>query len=254
MAFRQGIVSLIGWSFLSMRSWHAVAIVGAVFAAGCSSGPPLRTTEYVTVSETGLLPPPTPADLAQPAHPLTVGPFDRLAIEVYGIDELARTVQADAAGTIDFPLAGSIQAAGLTPTQVSDEIERRLTGRYVRDPQVLVTVEESANRFVTVDGEVTQPGAVGISGRMSLMQAVARAQGTTEFARLSHVVLFRTVEGRRLAALYDLRAIRAGLYEDPQVYPQDVIVVGTSQARRIFRDVLQGSSLLTTPIIALIQR
>lgn len=236
-----------------MRLWTVLAF-GGVLVAGCSSGPPLRTTEYVTVSDTGILPPPTAADLTVPAQPLVIGPFDRLSIEVYGIDELARTVQADAAGNIDFPLTGEIAAAGLTPRDLSAEIERRLAGRFVRNPQVLVNVEESANRFVTVDGEVQQPGAIPVTGRLTLMQAVARAQGVTEFARLSHVVLFRTVDGQRMAALYDLRAIRAGHYQDPQVYGQDVIIVGTSQARRIFRDVLQGSTLLTTPIIALIQR
>ena len=239
--------------FLGIHPLGAVALCAAFSVAGCSNGPPLQSSEYVTVSETGILPPPTPMDIAAPAQPLTIGPFDRLAIEVFGIDELARTIQADGNGTIDYPLAGTIEAAGMTTAQLADEIERRLTGRYVREPQVLVTVEESATRFVTVDGEVNQPGMVGITARMTLMQAIARAQGATEFARLSHVVLFRTVEGRRLAALYDLRAIRAGMYEDPQVYAQDVIIVGTSQARRIFRDVLQGSALITTPIIALIQ-
>lgn len=235
-----------------MKAWKVMAF-GALLA-GCSSGPPLRTTEYVTISETGVLPPPTPGDLSVPAQPLTIGPYDRLSIEVYGIDELARTVRADAEGTIDYPLTGEIPAAGLTPQELSNVIEQHLAGRFVRNPQVFVNVEESTNRFVTVDGEVQQPGLVPIAGRMSLMQAVARAQGVTEFARLRHIVLFRTVNGQRMAALYDLRAIRAGLYEDPQVYSQDVVIVGTSQARRIFRDVLQGSALLTTPIIALIQR
>ena len=199
-----------------------------------------------------MLPPPSAADLAAPGQPYVVMPFDRLQIEVYGVDELARTVQADAAGKISFPLVGEIQAGGQTPIQVAQEIERRLAGRYVRNPQVTVNVEDSQMRVVTVDGEVTTPGLYPIVGRMTLMQAIARAQGATEFARLNHVVLFRTVGGQRLAALYDLRSIRSGIYRDPEIYPQDVIVVGESRARRLFRDVIQGSTLLTTPIIALI--
>jgi polysaccharide export outer membrane protein len=229
----------------------AVTTCGLLIA-GCSTTPPLRSSEYVRVSDTGVLPPPSAADLAAPGQPYVVMPFDRLQIEVYGVDELARTVQADAAGKISFPLVGEIQAGGQTPIQVAQEIERRLAGRYVRNPQVTVNVEDSQMRVVTVDGEVTTPGLYPIVGRMTLMQAIARAQGATEFARLNHVVLFRTVGGQRLAALYDLRSIRSGIYRDPEIYPQDVIVVGESRARRLFRDVIQGSTLLTTPIIALI--
>jgi polysaccharide export outer membrane protein len=234
--------------------WSATAALSGLMVAGCSSSPPLQTTQYVTVSETGMLPPPSAADLAAPGQPYTIMPFDRLQIEIYGVEELSRTVQADAAGMISFPLAGEVQAGGLSPVQVAQEIERRLAGRYVRNPQVTVNIEESVSRVVTVDGEVTMPGLYPIVGRMTLMQAVARAQGATEFARLNHVVLFRTVDGQRMAALYDIRAIRAGLYQDPEVYAQDVVLVGESRARRIFRDIIQSSALLTAPIIAILQR
>ncbi|MDQ8757236.1 polysaccharide biosynthesis/export family protein [Sphingosinicella sp. LHD-64] len=240
--------------YRTMRLWTALAIGVSFSIAGCSSGPALQTTQYLTVSDTGTLPPPTIADLTAPAQAQLIGPLDRLSIEVYGIDELGRTVQTDNVGNVTLPLAGEIPAAGLTPQQLAHQIEQRLSGRYVRNPQVTVNIEESANRFVTIDGEVRRPGVVPLGGRMSLSQLVARAQGTTEFARLSHVVLFRTVEGQRMAALYDLRAIRAGLYPDPEIYSQDTVLVGESQARRIFRDILQGSTLLTTPIIALVQR
>ena len=225
--------------------------LGAV-VAGCST-PSLQSSEYVTVADSGALPPPTTADLSMPAHPQIIGSFDRIAIDVYGVDTLSRTVQTDANGKLRYPLIGEIDARGLTPTQLAARLETSLT-RYVRHPQVLVSIVESANQVFTVDGEVQQAGIFPLSGRITLMQAIARAQGATEFARLSHVVVFRTVGGRRMAALYDLRSIRAGIYQDPEIYAQDVIVVGESQARRIFRDVLQGSTLLTTPIIALIQR
>jgi polysaccharide export outer membrane protein len=105
---------------------------------------------------------------------------------------------------------------------------------------------------VTVDGEVRQPGVYPVAGPMTLMRAIARAQGTTEYARTSFVVLFRTVNGRQLAALYDVRAIRLGAYEDPPVYPQDLVVVGESQARRLFPQIIQGVGLLLSPLITTI--
>lgn len=56
-----------------------------------------------------------------------------------------------------------------------------------------------------------------------------------------------------MAALYDVRAIRQGAYEDPPVYPQDLIFVGESQARRLFPQIVQGASLLLTPLITILR-
>ena len=91
-------------------------------------------------------------------------------------------------------------------------------------------------------------------GRQTLTRTVARARGATEFARLTHVVIIRDVGGQRLAALYDVRAIRQGLYADPEVYANDVISVGKSRSRRLSRDLIQGSGLIAAPIVALLQR
>jgi polysaccharide export outer membrane protein len=76
----------------------------------------------------------------------------------------------------------------------------------------------------------------------------------TEFARLQDVVIFRTVGEQQMAALYNLSAVRRGAYPDPEIFAGDVIVVGDSPARRLFRDVLQASPLFVTPIVALLQR
>jgi polysaccharide export outer membrane protein len=88
---------------------------------------------------------------------------------------------------------------------------------------------------------------------MTLMRAVATAKGASEFAKLDDVVIFRTVKGQQLAALYNLTAIRRGNYEDPEVFANDVVVVGDSQARRLFKDALQVVPLLMTPLIIALQ-
>jgi len=146
-----------------------------------------------------------------------------------------------------------VEAAGLTPDELSNVIETRLTGRYVRNPEVTVNLEETVSQVITVDGQVEKAGLYPVIGRMTLMRAVATAGGTSEFAKLSDVVIFRTVNGQQLAGLYNLKAIRRGNYEDPEVFANDVIIVGDSQARRIFKDILQASPLLTTPLIVLTQ-
>lgn len=179
--------------------------------------------------------------------------MDRLVIDVVGFENLTgRRLQVDAAGGISVPIAGTVEVGGLTPAEAEDRIEQRLRAAYVRAPQVSVNVEESLSRYVTVDGEVTQPGNYPLVNNMTLMRSVAAARGAGQFARLEHVVLFRTVNGQRMAALYDLQAIRRGAYADPRVYAQDVIVVGNSPARRIFNDLIQASTLLTGPLIAIL--
>jgi polysaccharide biosynthesis/export protein len=81
------------------------------------------------------------------------------------------------------------------------------------------------------------------------MRAVAVAKGTAEFAKLDDVVIFRTVNGQKMAALYNLKAIRRGVYNDPEVFANDVVVVGDSQARRLFKDALQIAPTLLTPLV-----
>jgi len=232
----------------------SLAVGGGLLLSACSSSPPLRSTAELAVVQGSELPAPTLTDLAAPASPYVIGPFDKLEIEVYGAEDLSMEVQADASGQISYPLAGDVEAAGMTPAQLAQTIKSRLAAGFMRDPQVIVTRKDSPNQVVTVDGEVSEPGVYPISGRTTLIQTLSRAKGATEFADLNHVVVMRTVDGQRMAALYDLRAIRSGIYADPQLYPQDVVMVGTSRARRIFKTIVEGAQLITTPLIVLLQR
>jgi polysaccharide export outer membrane protein len=235
-----------------MRFFTVALLAASALLAGCAGGR-LGGSPNVRVVEGNQLPPPTLQDLAAATRPYLLGPLDRLSVEVFGVADLNRALQVDAAGNISLPLAGTIQVAGLTPTQVEDLVEERLRGRYIRDPQVTVNLTDALSQHVTVEGEVDEPGIYPILGRMTLMRAIARAKGTTEFARRQHVVVFRTVGGQNMAALYDLRAIQLGAYDDPEVYANDIVVVSEDRARRIFRDVLQSGGLITTPLVALLQ-
>lgn len=236
-----------------MRFWFAPALAGAFLTASCGGPPPLRSTADLTVAETGVLPPPTREDITAQGRTYVIGPQDRLAIEVYGVTELSRIVQVDASGRISLPLIGDMQVSGMMPNELARAVESQLAGRYVRNPRVSVNITEALSQVVTVEGEVEEPGIYPVIGRMTLLRAIARAKGTGEFARLQHVVLFREVEGRQMAALYDVRAIRQGLYPDPEIYPNDLVVVGEDRARRLFHDLIQGSGLLTAPIVAILQ-
>jgi polysaccharide export outer membrane protein len=232
-------------------SWRLLP--AAVALASCSS-PGLMDTGKVVIMTPESLPPPSLSDLTDGVRPHYIGPFDQISVDVLGLPELSRQVRVDANGHVAVPLAGSVDVTSKTPEELASTIEERLRATYVKDPRVTVTVNETVSQTLTVDGEVRSPGIFPVLGRMTLMKAIASAQGTTDVASTNHVVVFHRVSGQQMAALYDLRAIRLGAYQDPQVYTNDVVVVGESSARRLFPQVLQAAGLLMTPIVAILTR
>ncbi|MDQ2765487.1 MAG: SLBB domain-containing protein, partial [Pseudomonadota bacterium] len=110
-------------------------------------------------------------------------------------------------------------------------------------------LKESATRSVTVDGSVRQPGVFPAIGPMTLLQAVALARGTDDLANPKRVAIFRTIDGKRMAAAFDLTRIRRGTETDPQIYPGDTVVVDGSGLKKAQRDLLQ-----VLPVTALFLR
>lgn len=239
-----------------MRNRFLLLLLSAALAS-CGGREELggaQTASDIRVVGADSLPEPTRVDLFELNRPYLIGPFDKLIIDVFGIEELSKQeVQTDAGGRISFPLAGIVEAAGKTPGELEEEIEGRLRGQYVRDPQVTVNLKETVSQVITIDGQVREPGLYPVIGKMTLMRAVAVAKGTAEFAKLDDVVIFRTVNGQKMAALYNLQAIRRGNYADPEVFANDVVVVGDSIARRRFKDALQIAPTLLTPLIYILQ-
>tara|TARA_B100000678_G_C18220130_1_gene506817 strand:- start:2205 stop:2915 length:711 start_codon:yes stop_codon:yes gene_type:complete len=227
---------------------RVVAAMMPLALAACVSSPPLGGAGAV-VADAGGLPPPGREDLVSASRPYLVGPFDKLRIDVFGVEDLQRDVQIDASGNLSFPLIGTVDVAGMTPNELAQSIRQRLEGQYIRNPHVTVNLLETVSQAVTVDGQVNDPGVYPVVGQMTLMRAVATAGGVGEFARLSDVVVFRRTNGQKMVGLYNLEGIRRGNYPDPPIYANDVVIVGESPARRMFENIIQGSSLLTTPLI-----
>lgn len=221
----------------------------------CSDSPPLRNpAPDTTVVRQEAMPFPTGADLLSANRPYLIGPFDKLKVDVFGIEDLEREVQTDASGNFLYPLIGLVEAGGKTPAELARVIESKLRGQFVRNPQVTVNLDETTSQVVTVDGQVKKPGMYPVIGRMTLVRTIAVAEGTSEFANLTDVVVFRTVNGQRFAGLYNLKAIRDGRYEDPEIFANDVVVVGDSPQRRLFKDLMAVAPAIATPIIILLQQ
>ena len=235
---------------------QVLLLSASLLVAGCGgSVKPIGGAPNVRVVETAILPVPTSNDYRVPGRAYAIGPFDKLRIDVMGMPEFSlQEVQADAGGKFSVPLAGSIDAAGKTPEEVSLVIRDRLREGHVRDPRVAVNLLETVSQLITVEGEVEKPGLYPATGNMTLLSAIARAEGTTEFSNLKDVVVFRTVENQQYAALYNLAAIRRGAYSDPEIYANDRVIVGDSPQRRLFRDLLQIVPLITTPLVVALQK
>lgn len=192
------------------------------------------------------LPPPDSAGVLRPeSAEYRIGAQDQLEINVFGIEELKRSVQVDSGGKVLLPLIGQVQAGGRTPGELSGDIATALKAKYMKDPQVIVTVKEAQSQKVTVDGAVIQPGVYPLAGPTTLLQAVSLARGPDpKLANVKRVAIFRQVGGERRSAFYDLTQIRTGKAEDPQVYGSDIVVVDTSGTKSFFQNFQGGFGIL----------
>lgn len=229
-------------------------LAGALCASCAGNAPPqFGGAANLTVLTSDDLPVPTVSDYAASARPFIVGPYDVLDISVFGNDDLkAENIQVDAGGRITFPLIGTIDVAGKTPGEIARNMEMLFRGRYIRSPQVTVNMKETASQVVAISGEIKRPGVYPIVGEMTLLKAIARAEGWTEFSKKREVLIFRTVAGQKYAALYDVKAIEKGAYADPELYANDTVVVGDSQARRNLKDIFTVAPPLIAPLIFLL--
>jgi polysaccharide export outer membrane protein len=231
-----------------------IAFLMASALAGCARQEPLQTTARLNVVEgSSVLPAPDRDDLTAADRPALIGPLDTIQVDVFNVPDLSREMQVDASGRIAMPLAGTIDARGKTAEELGQLIQTALRARYVRNPEVTVNIKSSVSQVVTIDGQVVEPGLYPVTNQMTLMRVIASAKGLSEFARQDDVVILRTVGKQRMAGLYNVAAIRRGAYDDPPVFANDVIVVGDSPQRRMFRDFVAISPLLAAPLIAILQ-
>ena len=111
-------------------------------------------------------------------------------------------------------------------------------------------IKEFTSQRVTVEGAVKKAGIFPIMGRTTLLQAVALAGGTeSDTADNESVVVFRTVDGKRMVAKFNLQQIRGGEATDPQIYGDDIVVVNESKAKVGFKRFLQSIPVLNTFVL-----
>lgn len=186
------------------------------------------------------LPQPDPLALAAVQPEYRLSPGDVLLVKVFQIDDLERTVRVDNDGLVSLPLIGSLPAAGKGVAEFEREVAARYRQTYLQDPQVSVFVQEANGRRVTVTGAVSEPGIYPIVGaNLTLQQAIAQAKGVSNIASRGNIIVFRTVQGQKMVARFDLGDIEHGRSPDPEIYGGDVVVVYRSDARLLLRTALE---------------
>lgn len=228
---------------LVLRSVLAALLLSLLAACATSTSGSVRsgTAKAVTATtELGVPDSTSAAGAYTGASEYRVGAQDLLEISVFQVAELNRTVRVNSNGQVTLPLVGMVQAGGKTVQELEAEIAGKLSESYLQDPQVSVFVTEYTSQRVTLEGAIKKPGIYPVTGKTSLLQAIAQAEGVTELANLDGVVVFRTVEGQKMAAVFSLNQIRAGDAADPQVYGDDIIVVDQSGAKTGLRNILQS--------------
>jgi polysaccharide export outer membrane protein len=155
-----------------------------------------------------------------------IGPQDILRIDVWKEPEISRAVPVRPDGRVSLPLLNDVQAAGLTPMQLSTVISEGLK-KYITNPQVTVGVAEINSRRVYVTGEVNKAGAFPLLPNMTVLQALSNSGGFTQFAKLKSIYVLRVEEGKQIKHPFNYKDVVSGKTPEQNMLlqPGDVIVV-----------------------------
>ncbi|MFN4160377.1 MAG: polysaccharide biosynthesis/export family protein [Stenotrophomonas sp.] len=216
----------------------------ALGLAACASDGGTRSAQANAVAGNALPPPDTTtaSGAYEGATDYRVGAQDLLEISVFGVQDLDKEVRVNSNGQISLPLIGAVLAGGKTIPELEAELAKKYSEGYLQNPQVSVFVKEYASQRITLEGAVSKPGIYPITGKTTLLQAIALAGGLdNKVADLGGIVLMRQVNGKRMAAVFDLRQVRRGIVEDPQVYGDDIVVVEQSGSKSAFRNFIESA-------------
>jgi polysaccharide biosynthesis/export protein len=155
-----------------------------------------------------------------------IGAQDILDISVWKEVELTRTVPVRPDGKISLPLLNDVQAAGLTPTQLAEQITMSLK-KFVTDPQVTVIVTQINSQRIYIMGEVNRAGAYPLLPQMTVLQGLSSAGGFTQFANLKKIYMFRIEDGKQVKYPFNYKDVVGGKHpeQNVQLKAGDTIVV-----------------------------
>ncbi|HTV58978.1 MAG TPA: polysaccharide biosynthesis/export family protein [Verrucomicrobiae bacterium] len=138
-----------------------------------------------------------------------IGAQDVLDINVWKEPSVSRTVPVRSDGKISLPLLDDVQAAGLTPMQLTASLTEKLK-KFLEDPQVTVIVTQINSQRVYIIGQVMRPGAFPLLPNMTILQALATAGGLAQFANGKKIYLLRTEGGKQVRYNFNYKDVLSG--------------------------------------------
>jgi protein involved in polysaccharide export with SLBB domain len=182
----------------------------------------------------------SPELLKASAAPFTLGPGDRLEIEIIGQTNSQAITAVGPDGKLYFHLLPGMDVWGITLDQAREEMEKGLA-KYINQPQLVVTLREVGSKYVWVLGRLNRPGIYPITGPMSLLESLAlaggpahsMAQGTSEeLADLKHSFVMR--EGQPLPVDF-YRLLRQGdTSQNIMLQPDDFVYVPSALDQEVY--------------------
>jgi polysaccharide export outer membrane protein len=210
---------------------QALALVGFVQVVSAQIAPvqPLPDRTQAAVSQQQAAPangaPAAPASVALPPD-YVIGPEDVLAVMFWRDKEMSGEYVVRPDGQITLPLLNDVQAAGLTPEQLKDELTKAAS-KLMEDPTVTVGVKAINSRRVHITGMVAKPGAYALTSPMTVVQLIATAGGLHEFADKKKILIVRNESGRQVAFKFNYKDFLNGknLKQNIQLKPGDTVVI-----------------------------
>ena len=156
----------------SVQVWLACLLMTGWLAAQSAPAKPARDSSLVDATASH------PAAAATKPHDDTfvIGNDDVLAINVWKEPDVSRSIPVRPDGKISLPLAGEIQAAGLTPLRLEREIASKLQN-YISEPEVTVMVQQINSEKFNILGQVAKPGSYPLTNSARVLDAIALAGG-----------------------------------------------------------------------------
>jgi polysaccharide export outer membrane protein len=156
-----------------------------------------------------------------------IGDDDVLAINVWKEPDVSRSIPVRSDGKISLPLAGEMQAAGLTPLALEREIASKLKS-YISEPEVTVMVQQINSQKFNILGMVTKPGSFPLTNSATVLDAIALAGGFRDFAKKKSIyVLRRNADGSEVRIPFNYKEVVKGQNpaQNIKLQPRDTIVV-----------------------------
>ncbi|OGW83547.1 MAG: hypothetical protein A2987_04050 [Omnitrophica bacterium RIFCSPLOWO2_01_FULL_45_10] len=167
------------WAISLLVSFSIISTAPLVYCQG---------KEYLRIRAGSISAEQEPLFGEDPGGEYYIAPGDKIEVFVWQNADLSRDVQIRPDGKLSYPLIGTIKASGLSIDQLQDKIKEELS-KFVKSPEVTVSVREFAGNKIIVLGEIGYPGIYTFTGTTNLLQIIALAGDFTSASKRESVIV-----------------------------------------------------------------